>query len=64
MLRVFRAVTEDTGEVDIDGPGSSDYDQQSEPNTSGSSDSEGRRMAPISVLSRPGLLAGHLLPTT
>jgi len=61
---MFGGGTEDTGEVDIDGPGNGDYDQQSEPNTSGSSNSEGRRMAPISVLSRPGLLAGDLLPTT
>ena len=53
------SVTDGTGEVDIDGPGVSDYDQQDEHASSGSFDTQERRMAPASVLGRPGLLAGH-----
>jgi len=51
--------TDDNGEVDIDGPGSSDYDRP--PEDRDGIDTQERRMAPDSILSRPGLLAGQSL---
>jgi len=51
-------VTDGGGEVDIDGPGSSDYDDPPDDHESSGIDTHERRMAPDSVLSRPGLLAG------
>ena len=53
------AVTDGTGEIDIGVPDSSDYDHDDHDN-SGSIDRQERRMAPDSLLTRPGLLAGHL----
>ena len=49
------------GEIDIGGPGNGDYDQRDEDDDSGvRPDTQERRMAPVSVLARPGLLAGSL----
>jgi len=52
------AVTDGTGEIDIGGPDNGDYDQQDDHDSSGRTDTQERRVAPVSVLTRPGLLAG------
>ena len=49
-----------TGEVDIGGPDGSDYEVADDSDDGGQADTQERRMAPVSVLTRPGLLAGHL----
>ena len=51
--------TDGTGDIDIGGPDSSDYEQQDDVDNSASVDTQERRMAPTPILTRPGLLAGH-----
>ena len=55
LLRRLFASTDGTGEIDIGVP-----DYEHDDNDNSGTDRQERRMAPDSLLTRPGLLAGHL----
>lgn len=59
-LCLLLSILDDTGKIDIDGPESSDYDQPDDDDNGGSINKQERRMVPMSILNRPGLLAGQL----